>query len=411
MALLQRFPREILDNVWSNLSSADLITTSRVSHDFNVLSAPFLYKKPNLSSHSSSRYLLLRTLLTPGRESLATHVKSLSVHWDDFDVETNDIPESDIALLTLGASRLGLGDPFASEGAQVILLLSLLPSLRVLSMHPIVEVDSFSLFMEDHHYQRPVMTLPLGFRSLRDFHWATADMERGLSVRILLTILSLPYIRTMSVQMGAPEMCDVIVPSPTIPTNSIRSSSVTHLTLYHGNISEWWIPGVLQIPQALTHLTLEQFWASNFRIPGLRSALEPLKSSLQLLHLGYSLVGRNVAFTNTIGSLRDWPVLRTLRIIPSALVLKTSSPGYFADVLPECIRDLEFLSDLGWTTKDMVPELLVLLEQKHKVPRLRTLGLLWGSRTRNKMIVKLDVACKEAEVELKETRFGFGDQW
>lgn len=406
MALLQRFPPEILDHVWSNLSSADLITVSRVSRHCNVISAPFLYRAPKLDSDSSTRYLLLRTLLTPGREWLATHVKSLHVHWNDREAETKDIPASDIALLTLGASRRGLENPFTSEGVQVILLLSLLPSLRVLSMNLIEDDASLLKNMEDDHVDRPLMTLPIRFRSLRQFHWASSNMQRSPGISFLLEILSLPDIRIMTVQMGAPEVCDALHPTPTITSNSLRSS-VTHLTFNNGNIADWWIPGVLQIPLALTHLSLEQFLAAKDRIPDLRIALQPLKSSLQLLHLDYCVVGQRKRSTNTIGSLRDWPVLRTVRITPGALMVKNFSPN-LADVLPECIRDLEFLSDREWPTEELVPELLVLLEQKDKVAGLRTLRVLMTIRKSREVIGKLQVACMKAGVVLKEKRFRFG---
>lgn len=414
MALLQLCPREIKDEILSHLSRVDLVRVSCVSRHFRILAQPLLYRAITLYRDARSRYFFLRSLLTPGREILATYVKSLSVDWDFYIPDHIGELDSDIALVTDGASRLELGDPFLSEGAQVILLLYLLSSLRVLNLSPSHDSDYFADFMDDHHVLQPLLTLPVGLQSLRNFRWGTEDRTDRMSVDLLLTILCLPHIRTIDVQMGDPIHLAVYTAmataTTTIPHITTRSP-VTHLIISYGNLGAWWLAGVLKIPLALTHLSHWGGWTLDSGILAFRLAIQPLKHSLRLLNLEFEFALEDEQHTNTIGSLRDWPVLHTVHVPLAALLVvstgNTSSHG-LADVLPACIRDLQIFEDRCWMYDEAVQKVVELLGQKERVPGLQQVGVLTKTWKGFEMEERLQEACSAADMRLVKDMYCFG---
>lgn len=116
----------------------------------------------------------------------------------------------------------------------------------------------------------------------------------------------------------------------------------------------------------------------NYNFQAFRTALAPLQSSLTNLVLYYwttrTLNTHHGGPSTTIGSLRDWPVLRSLHcsLLP---ILGLGLPGESRDiarVLPVCIRELEILDDQFWTPDDALHEAVVMVRQKKAVlPELR----------------------------------------
>lgn len=107
MTTIDTLPCELLTEILSHLPDAYLARTALVSRRMHDHSVPLLYRAPVLrySGRTTLRPALkifLWTVLTPGRESLTTHVRSLRAYW----FCTKPCPSED-ALLDPIASRFG----------------------------------------------------------------------------------------------------------------------------------------------------------------------------------------------------------------------------------------------------------------------------------------------------------------
>lgn len=119
-------------------------------------------------------------------------------------------------------------------------------------------------------------------------------------------------------------------------------------------------------------------------------------------------VGRNHPVTNTVGSLREWRVLHSVRCT-LAILLGTghqeASPRQLADVLPPSVCELEILRDSYWPTARVVHEILALLGKKEElVPGLMRVGVHIPGGKSPKLLDTLKAACKAVDVELVEDR-------
>lgn len=420
MSPFERFPNEICVEILSCLCSHDLASTSRISHHLHAISQPLLYKEPYLSTDSqypSPLYIFLRTLLTPGREGLAAHVRSLTLHWHDPESEPPE-RESDIALLTAAASRLGLDRPLASEGAQVVLLMHLLPRLETLNVMPPDERDDFDDLMEAHHVLQPTVSLPLALQSLRDFHWYSRTGESSETPKLFSTLMRLPCIHTVSLHMmhktvisfpgvDAPTGATTTTAATTATTTatSTSTSTVTHLELWFGNLSPWSLGCILKLTHALTHFSYRTLRGlSDFS--GFAAALQPLQNSLRHLQLDlFWLPDSSWVWTETstaLGSLREWPVLRSLRISLVILLGKAlqGEPRLLAHMLPKSLFVLDVLKDHCWSAAEVVDELVAMLEQKEAMlPGLRRVAVVRAFCKSPEMVERLDAACKAVAVE------------
>ncbi|KAL0632797.1 hypothetical protein Q9L58_008313 [Maublancomyces gigas] len=126
------------------------------------------------------------------------------------------------------------------------------------------------------------------------------------------------------------------------------TSSLTHLTIHSGSIAPQPLQYILSIPRALTHFvyqpTLEDI---AFDLAPFGVALLPLQHSPTSLELDFRMINpwwlSQLPIT-TIGSLRDWPALRTVRCTLFLLLGRDSQ--VLAGVLPAGIRELEILDDV-----------------------------------------------------------------
>ncbi|KAL0638709.1 hypothetical protein Q9L58_002287 [Maublancomyces gigas] len=394
MLPLQSFPNEILLDIFSRLQHRDLARTSRVSRE---ISQPLLYKDPFLlkSSPPTPLGMFLQSLLTPGREALATYVRDLTVEWDNVSQTGSDITRY------RGAQ---------STGTQLMTLLHMLPELHGLHLLPPYQCDQFDRLFGSFHARQSIATLPLAFQSLREFrcHWDSHD--RGVSTEAIVLLLRLPYIRRINIPFATEtEPC-----SPTVNAAiaaAAGTSTITHLEFALVLSRPSSLAAILKIPRALMHFSYfgGRQNLDAFDLAAFGRTLQPLRRSLKSLHLDftnlYSNDRDNNKLTATIGSLHQWPVLNIIQCPLLALLgqgPQSDSPLQLADVLPVGIRELEILSDRYWSLADTVHEVVVLLGQKEMVPRLKRVAVYKDYRGDYQLPEKLRAACRAAEVELVE---------
>lgn len=141
----------------------------------------------------------------------------------------------------------------------------------------------------------------------------------------------------------------------------------------------------------------------------LAPALQRLQMSLIHLRLQF------VEVTQPIGSLRDWPALKTVRCSLAVLLGKEPQEGSLnptgvmqkatatlADVLPPGLRELEIYPEGYWSVAAEVTQAVELLRQKETaVPVLETLVVALSTTTREVRYQReLKIACLDARVVL-----------
>lgn len=409
MLLLQCFPNEILLDIFSRLHHRDLARACLVSRRLCEISQPLLYKDPFLLKSSPPTPLgaFLQSLLTPGREALATYVRDLTVEWDNIS-QTG----SDVTHYRQTQSRRGLDYVQAqSGGTQLITLLHLLPELHGLHLLPPSQCDQLDHLFQSFHVQQPIETLPKAFHSLREFrcHWDSC--YSGVSTEVLVLLLRLPYIRSITIPFaGVTEPCSPKVNAAIAA--AAGTSTITHLECASVLSQASSLPGILTIPRALMHFSYfgGRENVDAFDLVAFGRTLQPLRKSLKSLHLDFinlysNARGDNNRLTATIGSLHQWPVLSIIQCPLLALLglgPQPDSPLQLADVLPVGIRELEILGDSYWSFADTVHEVVVLLGQKEMVPRLKRVAVYQDYRRDYQLLERLRAACRAAEVELVE---------
>lgn len=399
MSSVANTPPEILHQILFCLANKDLFSTSLVSHRWHALSQPLLYNDPYLitSGDQESIYCFVRTIITPGGESLASHVRSLNLYYPSSEPE---YPEVDVDIFTAAAARLGLGEPLASEAALIVLLMHLLPCLHVLSVIPNMRLDELDALMQTHHTAQPVGTLPLAFRSLREFNWFS-DNYSGISSAMLFAILKLPCIRVIRVDM-IDELEGPFLEFGTASTTALTgTSAITHITFQFITISSSYLGRILLVPRALKYLSYHMPCQSDFSLSDLRQALQPLQHSLCHLHLQFFLLHDDVPIAY-IGSLRDWPELRCVRCsLVTLLGVNTSNEStQLAHMLPRRLHALEIFEDCHWTAAGVVDMVVNMLDQKVAcLPGLRRLAVRYNWHLHSNQLERLMIACKAADVE------------
>lgn len=393
MSVLEQLPLEISTEILCYLPSSDLLNISKLSRHMHAVSQPLLFKTPVLQSGygatKSPLQIFLEVLLSPGGEALAHHVRSLHVHW-----YSHFKSDTDISLLTDAASRLGLRLPLTWEDGQLVLLFHLLPCLHNLELSPPGEGDDRVLDMIAA--QTPTMSetpLPLGLRNLRRFRCTPTSIYDGVHPSMLLTLLHMPYMRELDVRL-----IDADTLSPADFDAAASTSRVTHLSLTSAVIPAESLTRILRVPTGLTHFTYSVS-GSEIDLADVGAALLPLKQSLQVLHL--DLYGVWQAPDGSIGSLRDWSALHTLRGSMLELLGRSDTVG-LVDVVPAGITELEILRDRYWSVAQEKEKMLEMVQQKVRVPGLRVLVADLGGRAGLRSLASLTGACEEAAVVLRD---------
>lgn len=323
----------------------------------------------------------------------------LSIEWTG-EYSLTSQPASDTAPLTTTASALGLNDPFASAGSQALLLLHLLPRLNTLYIIPPDTPDHFDEFILALE-PRTSLTLPMALQSLSEVKWYSGDSQGGMNPSILLSLLQLPRIRTIEVHIVS--TIDGPFPGSDGVAAVARTSAVTELDFSFIDISSSLLTRILLIPRALTHFTYRAVSGNRMDISELRAALTPLRNTLQSLDLDMfrciSCDQHGEWQKETIGSLREWPVLRHVGC--SLMLLLGIDVSRLAEVLPFSLQTLETMGDPFWSVDEVVHEIVVMVKRKDEMlPRLTRVAAHVDAIKTPEMMERLGGACEMAGVEL-----------
>lgn len=293
MAVLADLPFETLVEILSFLPCSDLVSTTVLSNSFRDLSQPLLYKAPRLRKPpasaadgvtSPSFQIFFQTLLTPGHEPLAYHVRSLRVELDSIQANLRwDYQSNSIQLITTIASNLGIRNPLDSAGAQFMLLLDLLPPLQVLWYTPANGHSSITSFLES-----AITTgkLPRGLRSLRGIdcsHLGTGADVEPRRFRLFLQLRSIHSIKVRDV--GNHQI------STTGMDDAAGTSVIKRLIILNGQMPSFVLSQTLKLPIALTHFSYSVMADGSFDLRCFMNSLSPLRASLQSLHLDFGDLG------------------------------------------------------------------------------------------------------------------------
>lgn len=432
MGIIQDMPNEILFKILSLLSHQDLLATSLVSHIFYTITQSPLYEKPCLYINGGNRFYhtglavdnsdqsyvpgsvitFLRTLLlAPGRETLAHYVRALTI---DLDVNPETtIPRPDIDMLTVAASNLGFdGLALTEQGAQIILILRLLPRLTSLRLRDAVHEGTFGYtILEDA--LKFSDTIPLGLRNIHQFRCSGIWKFTGITPEMIVRLLGLPSIRKITVSTTEDNYENEAF--MTAAATAAGTSPVTELSLNSSDISIKSLELVLKIPKALTNFYYDSerpIWGIN--IADFGQALLPLQSSLQRLSIFFSEMGHIDDYPyangdNIIGTLRGWKALRSLSV--QLIVLlgdpdRASPTASLPDLLPLGLSSLLVEDDRFWSGRVMVDQLIKVLERGEMVV-LRKLTLMLGYEgLTTDTEERLTRACRVVDVELDINKDG-----
>lgn len=424
---LLHLPQEISAEILSYLPRQDLISTCLVSRYMLIVSQPLLYGAPDLKDNDKeiqpSIELLLQTLLSPGGDTLASYVHSLSMCWDQWNqCHIEDVTAGkrkhprDIPGLAAAGMRLGIYDHLDIRDAQMAVLLDILPQLNILNIDLKSWTDApFSEFIKPHNVSVSTDALPPGLRQLREFHCGCTRSHSGVDPEILLTFLSLPCIRKVDVAITKLSRLDFDAGAAAAGT-----STVTDLRLQQADRckdraslhSPLFLTCILKIPVALTHLAL-----TFIKPPGemhIRDALQHLQGTLQSLDL------RIPDLTPPLGSFQGWASLTSLTCSLVVLLGSESQPNppCLVDMLPSSLRELQILRHAHWTfangperdwslEAEVDQEMDVVRRKKAVVPLLQKMAVVLrrevrkgttGPRRERLVQHRLRVACAAAGV-------------
>lgn len=288
------------------------------------------------------------------------------LEWDDKSSLLKVPPE----LLQLGPESLQL------EAVQVVLILHLLPALRTLeSALPQVTDPERSEFLDvilEEQLSISAKRLPVGLQSLCEIRGSVGPHTCRVTLKMLLAMMKMPSIRKIKVRMAEVETDPAKVINTIFAVNR-KISSVTELDLDDCYMSAATLDEVLQVPQALTHLSLritgDFLGGSDSALPGI--AIGHLRKTLQYLSLQLSnrtiYDGREDDMADgeglhSIGSLCRWPQLRTVRT--SLLPLLAQTDFRLGNVLPAVIRELTIDNSELWSCMATVDEVIDLVSHK-----------------------------------------------
>lgn len=381
MPLLESLPNEVLGEIFSYLPCKYLARNSLASRRLCAISVPYLYR--TLLPTSWGLRILLRTLLS--RPILANYVRSLAFDWTSLDARSNRLHLTDLTLLTAAAERFGLEYSLDSRGTQLILLLHLLPCLEHLNLRPPHHYDGFDEFMDNQAYLSSD-TLPIGLRSVREIRCYWPCMDTSVTPESLLTMMLLPAIRVLDIQM----MADMKIHGVEL-NEWTGMSAITDLGFGKSDIKAWSLERILKIPKALERFSYEYSTADGtwcFDAPGVGRALELHRQTLQYLVLvfGDGLATEEedgddgddgMGIVSAIGSLREWPVLCKIKCSLTLLLGKGPEVAVarLVDVLPLAIREFAVDTNCFWARYKIADELVHMLELR-KVRGLHWLKVL-----------------------------------
>lgn len=408
MTTIRYLSNEILHSIFSDLCSTDLHAVSLVSHHFQSVAESLLYARVRLGGRVQQSYrlqLFLRTMLAESdHNTRAVLVKSLIVRLEHvipqryLFINSRALPPRDpaIKLLTATALERGLGDDsLTAQGAQLVVLLRLLPHLTSLSL----VIPNRGDGTYEGHFEaalaRP-LTLPIGLQNLREFR--IGGLCNIVMYDALLALMALPSIRRITTAAVGGEA------RTPIPHGT---STVTDLTITGGYLSNEALEAVLRVPKTLTRLSYTAtgiFWY--FPLDTFGRAFLPVQNTAQYLCIDLANVDplhhddempewRN----DTIGCLRGWGALQTLEIPLLALLGRLIGVELrLVDVLPLGLRRLVVYDDRFWPAEAMVQRLVGLLECGEMAALKELTVVVKYKAVTDEMEQTLRISCEQAEL-------------
>lgn len=403
MAVINDLPYELVNQIVSYLPFSDLLNSNLISPGFHAVAQPLLFRACRVVTNTGTPNGIksfLCALLAPGNESLATSVLSLTISCSVAPSTGGFTGDQMLRLARRGVpvAQAGIGNQYTPQETLVIILIHLLTRVKLLNIGKLRISDRFHQLLETHYPVVPT-ELPAAFQSITEFRCTRRHPIGGMTARALLMLLDLPLLTTVKVHIIEELLGDAI--------ESPATSKVTSLSLSYYMTRFRSLHRILSRITALERLS---YRVANTIVLGHCSRLG-VDLRLQMNTLCYlrldcssltdtALVGGGAS---TIGSLRDWPLLRTL--ITSMLPLlgtgiQQPAPR-LVDVLPRGIRKLEILRDLYWSQADGVMALRDALAMKETMlPDLEMVsvnpvpGLMSVART------YLNLSCVRANVVL-----------
>lgn len=335
--MLIDLPNELLVDIFGDLDCFDLASVSLASRRLHALVEPLLYQNVSLVTLRPSPpviRLFLRTLLS--RPLLAGYVRLLTLRWDTPSAPPDARNPS--TSLTAVAARVGLRYPLHSHGAEIALLLHLLPGLQTLDLSPPEFFDVLDDFLTSQA-SLPATALAPGLQYLRTVCYRSPG-RIAADMTTLLALLTLPALRTLDI--GFIDV-DVDVDDSRVAPGSSR---VTDLRVGFDNVDAPLLARVLMVPTALTRLELDQGGCDGAR--GFAGALGSVGGTLEYLALTLDSDGV------CVGSLRGWEALREVRCSMAALVGPRRDGVVLGELLPEALERLWVEGDDAWRFGEVV---------------------------------------------------------
>lgn len=389
MALLDDLSYETLFSIFGSLCCVDLASVSRVSRRWHVISEPILYRAPYLPcptaawTKSTTIELFLRTLLGPGCERLASHVRVLEINWGDMAIDPRRA--GIIAMIAAASLSRGItgGCVPRSQSAHVLFLMHLLPRLQVL----VLVYGGYNASNDVMAALAPSAPVPLAFQMLTSFSYDAPCLSTGLSPTLLLFLLQQPRMRTLCLNV-------VVELDNYFPADVRGTSGVTKLTLGYCTVTALSIALILSVPRAL-----EEFTYHGDCVEGFMDILPPLRPSLTYLHLVFLDDGDPLQTLY----LREWPLLSTLKCSWTPMIgdqIGGRADGRaMVEALPAPIRQLEILDDTLLQGKAVERAVEMLERKRSMVPGLEKLAMYVRTPV---LLQRLRAACQAAGITLEK---------
>lgn len=417
MASLIAIPNELLDGILSRLKIPDLSKICLVCHHLRAVAEPFLYRTVVVDTEfRSTTHSLLLSLLN--RPMLANFVHELSLLW----IHLSNIPQylprhpegpMELARFNAAALSVGLADDLPSHGSHVMLLLHFLPCLRVLDIRFRYQYSQLRHLLEEQAIL-PRPSLPIGLQSLRQFSCSYMNHSSACSPLMVLGLLALPSIRTLDICMfseieisiaggDADDGAKLDLSSP----DFVGTSSVTDLR-FGSSVSSSSLMRIIPIARRLTRFSFGERGAgrrNGFKVAELRTALQGLRETLQRLAVCFEYYhytrGDRDATLDTIGSLRDWPVLAEIRC-PVSLLLgvggrQTGMVLRLVELVPRVVREVRITAEEYWSDEEIAEQVgeMVKLKNVYGLQRLALVSFPHDGR-----VEEMRSVCDAASVRL-----------
>lgn len=387
----------------------DLAAVYLTSRRFHAIAEPLCYKhvvlrRVSRGNSTTALTRFLRSILS--RPILANYVRSLDIAWEDVSMGIDPDPQntSDTALVTAAARSVGVQCSLTSHGAHFGLLFYLLPSIQSLSLFHPANPTGVDKFLSQQKFL-PTAALPAGLKTLREI---VVWHNYALSPKSLLVLMMLPTVRTICVR----DIGDTDEHDDT--TAYAGRSSVTQLTLGYVSMPTLSLARILAVPRALARFVCidrtRDPWRFDSAVFG--QALRRFRSTLQYLRLTFRNGSRfgppRDMVTETLGSLRDWPVLKNVWCPISVMLGQwpALTTVRLVDMLPAVIGDLRVgnYAFERWRYAQVMQQVMEVLEQKKvsgfdHLERV-TMMMKWKNRETEE---RLKAACEAVGVVLVMT--------